>query len=643
MKLRRALALIVAAVAVAGGCRFDRAERWLDVVDEPVDAKCAVGAFRCSNRLERCVASDDGTTWSLVADCAAQGQTCDAGLGQCTSCQPNSTLCNGHDVVSCDANGQIVAQAVETCDDAQGLACRSGGCVDLCAQAAQNRSNVGCEYWGVDLDNAMISPTQNAAAQQYAIVISNPEPDLTATVTITQDDGLNDEPVNETVVATAKVSPMNLVVFKLGPREVDGSPPGQFNTGTGTALTRQAYRVKSSIPVVAFQFNPLDNVNVFSNDASLLKPTSALVSDGTEVGPAYVAVGWPQTIATTDDPETNFDTDLRAFLTLVGTTEDTHVTVHTTAKVIPGGPVALTMPGGTITATLGPFQVLNLETGAFNADFTGTTIDADNPVVVFSGSEASDSPPFTNLRLRRCCADHLEQQLDPVRTAGRAFVAAHGPQRTRAVEEAGAVLGVVDEPDMFRVVATVANTTVKTTAPAPDDTFVLADVGDDRTIVALHDFELTSDQPVAVGNVSPSQEAAGIARGLPGGDPSLMIVPPTEQYRQSYVFLTPDKYAFDFVTIVATTTTSVQLDGQPLPSSCLQTTTPSHVIFTCQLSFPVIDPTKVAPNNIQPGVQNDGVHTVSADQPVGVLVSGFDNFVSYGYPAGTDLRDLRLH
>ncbi|MFO0661020.1 MAG: hypothetical protein U0165_14485 [Polyangiaceae bacterium] len=54
------------------------------------------------------------------------------------------------------------------------------------------------------------------------------------------------------------------------------------------------------------------------------------------------------------------------FLTLVGTRADTHVKITTTTRVIPGGPVAETQPGGVIEATLQPFDVLNLETDGFN-------------------------------------------------------------------------------------------------------------------------------------------------------------------------------------------------------------------------------------------------------------------------------------
>src|SRR5262249_26223638 len=152
-------------------------------------------------------------------------------------------------------------------------------------------------------------------------VVSNPQPDVATRVQIFQDDGQPGDMPTPVEVASATIAPQNLQVFKLGPREVDGSPPGEYNTGTNTALTRHAYKITSEFPIVAFQFNPLDNVNVFSNDASLLKPREALTPSTNDLVPAYVVASWPQTIAATDDPETNFDPlspiNLRAFLTIV--------------------------------------------------------------------------------------------------------------------------------------------------------------------------------------------------------------------------------------------------------------------------------------------------------------------------------------
>jgi len=70
--------------------------------------------------------------------------------------------------------------------------------------------------------------------------------------------------------------------------------------------------------------------------------------------------------------------------------------------------------------------------------------------------------------------------------------------------------------------------------------------------------------------------------------------------------------------------------------------TPPYVGYRCQLSYPVIDPNVKPPGNILPGKQNDGVHHVQADLPVGVIAYGFDSYVSYAYAGGTQLTDLSV-
>jgi hypothetical protein len=141
---------------------------------------------------------------------------------------------------------------------------------------------------------------------------------------------------------------------------------------------------------------------------------------------------------------------------------------------------------------------------------------------------------------------------------------------------------------------------------------------------------------------------------LPGGDPSLVLVPPVEQFRREYVFLTPDKYAFDFLTVLAPKDTQLLLDGAPFePSSCDRAAVPpprspvtgatsgdGFEIWRCQLSFPTIDPSQPSGRQISPGRQNDGVHRLQASRPVGLVVYGFDAFVSYAYAAGTELEAL---
>jgi len=77
---------------------------------------------------------------------------------------------------------------------------------------------------------------------------------------------------------------------------------------------------------------------VFSNDASLLIPAEALTADAAAaVGGALSGDGLPQTIATTDDPRTNFGADLRAFLTIAATHDETHVQIELSTAIIGDG------------------------------------------------------------------------------------------------------------------------------------------------------------------------------------------------------------------------------------------------------------------------------------------------------------------
>jgi len=652
---RRSLSATLGLTLAASSC-FDRADRWLSD-EKPVPPLCSVGDKRCSGSVDQCTTGPDGLAWTPLEDCAGQGLVCVPNQWTCKACIPNSRSCDGQTVVACDDTGDVKTE-LSTCDTALGEACRAGQCVQLCSKAREQRSNVGCEYWAADLDNANVGAGLNAASQQFAIVISNPQPDVFAKVEIERDDSAPGEPNAPINVATASIPPLSLRVFKLGPREVDGSPPGEFDTGTHTALTRHAYRIKSEFPVVAYQFNPLDNVAVFSNDASLLKPVEALVVSPGALTPSYVVIGWPQTIASTDDPDTNFSAtdpiDLRAFLTVIGTRVNTKVRVDTKARVIGGGPVKETPVDGKIEVTLGPFDVLNLETDDFNADFTGSLIWSDEPVVVFSGSEASDSPYFKKLSQRRCCADHLEEQLDPIRTAGKRFAASISASRSQMVQAAGGGIGAIAQPEYFRVIAvTEAGARVTTTLSGELASFELPGRGSFLDIASTREFLLESDAPVMFSSVSASQDDGGVPRGLPGGDPSFLIIPPLEQFRQSYVFLTPDKYNFDFVRIVAPPDAAVVLDGTSIgdvpgcivvPADGLTeaergSPTPPLVLYRCQLSFPVIDPEKEV-DNTSPGFQDDGVHRIDADQPVGVLVDGFDAYVSYAYAAGTELNEI---
>ncbi|MFH1130940.1 MAG: IgGFc-binding protein [Pseudomonadota bacterium] len=625
---------------------------------------CQPGAYSCQGAIAlRC--ADDGSGTIVEQDCSKKNLVCtDRG---CLVCTPEGRVCQAEKLLRCNDEGTgFDPEPLKVCDITKGEICNNSMCINACELAQQNRSYVGCEYWAVDLDNAVVE-SGSAAAQQFAVVLSNHSP-LSAEVKVTVNDAEVGAPLQIREVTTRTVAPQVLEILLLPSREVDGSPPGEFDTGTGSALTNNAYKIESTVPLVVYQFNPLSNAGVFSNDASLLIPTPALSTDSSATkGAPYLVMGWPQTIATTDDPLTNFGSDLRAFLTIVGTQDDTYVQIILNTGIIGNGPdgeIPALKKGDQLNITLDAYQVLNLETGGFgpDADFTGTIVESDKPVVVFSGSEASDVPAPPDLTYRRCCADHLEEQLFPLTTLGRSFIALTTPSRSKVLKEAGATIQANVEKEYFRVLTAGEFTVVATSLDEPYDQLSITSRRF-ATIEAEKDFTIESNDPVVVGQFVASQESTGIQPSLPGGDPSFIILPPVEQFRQDYLFLTPDKYSFDFILVAAPKDSVVALDRRELMAGCDVSTGKkmcctindvgavkvvgeqqpvNFVAYKCQLSFPEIIPDKTPPENLAAGNQNDGVHRLTSTKPAGLVVYGFDAYVSYGYPGGTDLALINV-
>ena len=107
----------------------------------------------------------------------------------------------------------------------------------------------------------------------------------------------------------------------------------------------------------------------------------------------------------------------------------------------------------------------------------------------------------------------------------------------------------------------------------------------------------------------------------PIGDPAFILAVPAEQFRAEYVFLTPNAYKEDYVNIIAPTTAFVQLNGVDIGADKFISIEGSQFMVA---RIPL----------------NDGTHTLKATEPVGIVVYGYHDDVSYGYPGGANLFDL---
>ena len=217
---------------------------------------------------------------------------------------------------------------------------------------------------------------------------------------------------------------------------------------------------------------------------------------------------------------------------IVGTEDDTEIIlepsvlirhpfapVETGGQFIPGTPVQFR------TVTIQRFQTLYLEVRG--GDISGTRIIANKQISVFSGHECANVP----LAIQPC--DILIEQLPPIDTWGTEVVTV--PLRTRS-------------GDVLKVFASQASTTVNVTytninsGTITSDSFTLGrngfrELGGTSTVAtgAISDFALIqSNNPIAVFQFSRSFATDNVITS----DPFMLLVPPCEQYRDSYAVVT---------------------------------------------------------------------------------------------------------
>jgi hypothetical protein len=535
----------------------------------------------CGSKKTGFESTDGGT------ELGADGGT----IGLCV----DGKMCVGNEIHACQNNGEPGAKIGE-CTGKE--ACIGGTCQKGCAATTVNTSNVGCEFWAVDLDNNK-DQFNDAAGAVWGLVVSNAG-DEPADVVVEQNDAAQGQTPAPTMVRRMGVAPGALTIIEMPTREVDGSLQGN-NEGPGTMLSSRAFRVTSTQPVVVYQFNALRSQ--YSNDASLLIPSPSL-------GQTYRALSWPsgKPISVLGSP---ID---RGYLTIVGTKAGTHVHV-TVSQAILGGPgVPATPAGGSFDVTIGPFDVLNLETDGMPGDLTGSVVTSSAPVAVFVGTELSGgvtdpTPPPRSTNPGSCCLDHLEEQLLPVESYGKKFVIPRSPPR-----------GTPAEPDYIRFMGVAAVADVKTNLPAPNDRFSLAP-GQVKTILTTSDLIVDSSEPVAIGQVLVSQDYT--EDGI--GDPSLSVLPAVDQFRQDYLFLVPGSWIKNYVVIGMPEGTTVEIDGTAIGSNCTGMTSGTldginYVSRRCPLS--------------------EGVHTMTGDKPFGIVAYGYGNAGSYAFVGGSNVKKI---
>jgi hypothetical protein len=452
-------------------------------------------------------------------------------------------------------------------------------CMTPCERAAFDRSSVGCVYYGVDT-NSMNGTGQGGP---YAIAVSNIDPSRTANVVIEQK-------------LAGSWSAISGGSFSVPPRALQTVvPPRQAVTGSLVAIGG-VYRVTSDLPVIAYQFAPVDGSASYLSDASLLLPAASLDN-------YYIVSAWPQGVSDSGIPSVGWP----AHIQITPIAGGSNVTVTSSTPTLAGSGVPALTPGVPQSFTLEEGDFLQLTVANFQDNFNGTYIEASNPVAVFSSNDCADVPNQTGA----CCCEHLEEQLFGLQTWGTTYVAAQMPRRN-------------GESSIWHITAQEDATTLSFTSAAgvtglPTGPTVL----NARQELALEvsggpptgaDFYVQADKPIHVNQFTVGSDYPS-TNGVPGiGDPDMIQAIPTEQYLQSYVVLVPATWVNDFVVLTRRVGAEVIVDGVTVTAGWTAVGTSGFEATRYPLA--------------------DGVHVIDGTMPFGVSVSGYDPYDSYSYPGG---------
>ncbi|MBS1537817.1 MAG: T9SS type A sorting domain-containing protein [Bacteroidetes bacterium] len=268
----------------------------------------------------------------------------------------------------------------------------------------------------------------------------------------------------------------------------------------------------------------------------------------------------------------------------------------------------------TITTTLQKGQSYLVQANSSsNDDLTSSHISSNKPIAVV-GSQQRAAIPYTNTSAAR---DFLIEQMIPVTTWGYDAFLVPFPEPTTGTGNTN--------NDIYRIIAARDNTQI--TLNGINLTTLKA--GQMYQGILTQAAAISSSEPIMVALFKKSTNSFGNFSSR-DSDPFMMLVPPAEQFLKSYKWInsqayitngwqTTTVYKEQFVIVVAPNSAiqSIRLDNKV-------TSVKFTAIPTSSYSYATISVT-------------DGVHSISANEGIGIYVFGYGPADSYGYIGGMNM------
>ena len=611
-----------------------------DRICDPGQRRCVEPGQGEDPQRQRC--ADDGLAWQ--ADACRRGERCIGdGICQRMRCQPRNRGCADERTPATCSDDGMEWVADEACPPAHRCT-GSGRCVSACEEARARQSYDGCEFFAVDLPQ-IGEASRRQDQHPYAVVIANPhdEPvhvsgtrsgDQAVELVASQDVGgitvysdvRNVRGEVQRVSGTferIEVPPQGVGTFIL-PSDSAGTVVSGNTVSYVSEKAARAYRLRTDLPVTAYQFQPLCCNISYTNDASILIPVGSQ-------GRQFLGVSAPHNVRP-------------GFLAVVGSENPAEVTIDLSDRQV-SLPQGMSLNNGQLQVNLAPYEVLTLMTSGgrgLAADLTGVRIDSSAEIGVFGGHVCTQIPDGTS------ACDHLETSVMAVETWRNEAVAAHTFRRSDSPNEMnyyriiaandGTQIYFEDDFASIRSGDDVMRSLPACSNQIEGDALVL-DAGQWCGFASQVDFVVRSNrafQLVQMISGQSSTESGGLFGGGPdhAGDPAMTTVPPTDQYRSEYTFLTPQSYHAQYVNVVHPPGAIIELDGITMNSAAMGGDRLPQLVVDDQ---PVGRGDAWRLSTIKVSAGNHQIMSMTGDT-FGLMVYAYDDYVSYAYPGGMNLE-----
>jgi len=548
----------------------------------------------------------------------------DGGGSACT--QQTSCSADLHNVLDCNGN------VIQACNADQG--CANGACVDPCTAAADNKSSIGCEYYSVDPD---VIPDGVGAC--FAAFVANT---WGSPISISVD--YNGQPLSVNTFARVPSGAGQAITYTpltggmLQPNQVAilflarfGNVLTNCPAGITPAVTAtdaavhgtgygHAFHITTSAPAVMYDIFPYGGGPSAATSATLLLPTSVWDVN-------YVAVDAFR--------QSQIALGAQPFIELVGSTDNTTVSITPTAAITGGGGVASSGTGMPAQYTLMKGQELQFTQ---DAELNGSVITSNEPVGAWGGASC------LNIDVNVAACDGAHQEVPPVKALGNHYAAVRYRNRYAGREETVP----------WRIVGAVDGTMLTYSPAMPAGAPAMLNQGQVAEFNSTGPFVVQSQ-----GSTNPfymSAHMTGCGALDPGGedcrgDPEFVNIIPPEQYLSQYTFFTDPTYP---ETNLVLTREKVNGAFADVTIDCVGVVGGWQPIDTADdMEYTRVD---LSTGNFQAvGNCNNGLHVATSAQRFGLVVWGwgsaatggtglgdptYSQFVSYAYPAGASVKQI---